>query len=165
MTVAGTFNPYECSTCQLNWYEERFYHANTRHDDPTRRVRPEEDEIENIPRVTRVTKPMGEVFHFENGKAPEKHYATIYQKNTKKNYIPKSARRSREAQRAKSPGYIWHHVDNESVTQRRMNTTAEGLKEILSAGSTRYLPDYSMPYRPPEKHYKTEYMKKYVRQL
>jgi hypothetical protein len=142
MTVAGTFNPYEWSTCQLNWWEERFHHANTRYDEPTLRVRPEEDEIENIPRVTRVTKPVAEAFTFENDETPDEHWLSVTHKT-----------------------YVWHHPDTESVTRRRMNTTQEQLQEILSAGSTRYLPDYSMPYQSPKDRFTTIYMKSYVRHI
>jgi hypothetical protein len=142
MTTAGTFNPYESSTCQLNWWEERFHHANNRYDDPTLRIRPEEDEIENIPRVTRVTKPLAEVFVMKNDETPEEHFLTVSQKT-----------------------YVWHHPDLESVTKRRMNTTPEQLQEILTAGSTRYLANYSMPLQTPEDRFTTVYMKSYVRHI
>jgi hypothetical protein len=76
--VVNTYNPYEDSTLHSNWYEERFFHANTRGDTFVDRIRPLEDEVENIPRVTRKTRPTGDVFHFTNNSTeeddPQDHY-------------------------------------------------------------------------------------------
>lgn len=138
-----TYNPYAHSTLHSNWYEERFFHANTRGDAFIERTRPLEDEIENIPRVTRKTKPTGEVFQFAKTSAeeddPEDHYKSMSMAT-----------------------YVQHEPNLDSVTRRRMNAPPEQLQCMLAANPTRYLCDHSLPARTPEKHYKTVYQKSYV---
>jgi hypothetical protein len=140
--MGAVFNPYKQSTLQSNWYEERFFHANTRGDSFTERMRPLEDEIEHIPRITRKSKPIGEVFQYKDDATPEQHYMTMSMKT-----------------------YVHHHPNLESITTRRMNTTGEQLREMLTAKPNRYICDHSLPYRGPEKQFKTIYQKSYVRHI
>jgi hypothetical protein len=140
--MGATFNPYKESTLQSNWYEERFFHANTRRDSFIERTRPLSDEIENIPRITLKGKPTGEVFQYKNGSSPEEHYTSMSMKT-----------------------YVHHHPNLESITTRRMNTSGEQLREILSANPNRYICNHSLPYRGPEKQYLTVYRKSYVRHI
>jgi hypothetical protein len=140
--MTDTFNPFKDVTLQSNWYEERFFHANGRPDPFTVRMRSRDDEIENIPRVTRKIKPMSEIFDFKNDETPEEHFTTVSRKV-----------------------YVHHHPNLENITARRMNTTAEELRDILSAKPNRYICDHSLPYRSPEKHFNSIYQKSYVRHI
>jgi hypothetical protein len=141
-TTASGFNPYKCATCQGNWYEERFFHANTRLDEPQRRARPLDDEIEHIPRVTRLVKPTGGVFLTQDDEDPQEHYTTV----------------SRQT-------YVWHQPRNDSVTARRMNTSPEQLQRMLAAQPTRVIPDHSLPARTPQQQFMTIYRKSYLRHI
>jgi hypothetical protein len=138
----ATSNAYEASTCQGNWYEERFFHANTRGDEPVSRTRPLEDEIEHIPRVKRLTKPTGETFRPENDETPDEHFMSMYQAT-----------------------YVRHLPSLDSITTRRMNTTPDRLQGMLAAQPTRYVCDHSLPFRSPEKQYRTVCQKSYVRHI
>jgi hypothetical protein len=141
-TAAAAFNAYKASTCQGNWYEERFFHANTRGDQPVPRIRRHEDEIEHIPRLTRVTKPTGETFRPENDEAPDEHFMSMYQAT-----------------------FVDHLPTLDSATIRRMNTSPDKLQRILAAQPTRHVCDHSLPFRSPEKQYRTVYQKSYVRHI
>jgi hypothetical protein len=141
-TTASVFNPYKATTCQGNWYEERFFHANTRGDEPVQRTRPLEDEIENIPRVTRLTRPTGDAFRSENDETPEDHFVTTYQET-----------------------FVQHEPNFGGVTARRMSTSPDKLQRMLAAQPTRYICDHSLPFRAPEKQYRTVYQKSYVRHI
>lgn len=138
--MTNTYNPYDSTTLQGNWWEERFFHADTRRDPTETRVRPLEDEVENIPRVARRVLRTGDVFRMENDETPEEHYKTV----------------SMEA-------YVAHDVHQETVTQRRMNTSPERLAEILGSEPPGFIPNYGMPERGPEKQFKTTYQKSYKR--
>jgi hypothetical protein len=140
--MTDSFNPYKKDTLQSNWYEERFFHANTRSDTFVERTRPLEDEIEHIPRLTRKAKPESEVFQFRNDTPPEKHYRSISQET-----------------------YVHHTPNLESITTRRMDTSGEQLQKILSKNPTRYICNHSLPYRGPEKQFKTIYTKSWVRHI
>jgi hypothetical protein len=140
--MTHTFNPYKEATLQSNWYEERFFHANTRRDPFTDRTRSRDDEIENTPRVTRKVKPTGEVFCFTNEETPDEHYLTTSRKT-----------------------YVHHPPNFDTLTARRLNTAPEKLRDILSARPSRYICDHSLPYRSPEKHFKTQYRKAYIRYI
>jgi hypothetical protein len=140
-STAAVFNPYKDSTLEGNWYEERFFHANTRRDDGVRRTRPLADEIEHIPRVTRVCKPTGEIFQ-PDPVDPSQQYQTM----------------SRAA-------YVRHRGHEESVTERRMNTSGEQLQEILAASPQRFIPDHRLQALTPDERFKSEYQKSYVRHI
>jgi hypothetical protein len=140
--MTDSFNPYKEATLQSNWYEERFFHANTRSDTFVERTRPLEDEIEHIPRLTRKAKPLGEVFQYKNDETPEEHFLTMSMKT-----------------------YVHHHPNLETITTRRMNTSGEQLREILSKDPTRYICNHALPYRGPEKQFKTIYKKSWVRHI
>jgi hypothetical protein len=142
LEMAIPFNPYECSTLQGNWYEERFFTADSRRFETLPRIRPLTDEIENIPRVSRRFLVTGDVFKPTNKATPEEHFLTMSQQT-----------------------YVQHPRLNESITARRMNTSPEELRKILGADSTKFLPDYRMPYRGPDKQFKTTYRKSYVRHI
>jgi hypothetical protein len=140
-STAAVFNPYKNSTLEGNWYEERFFHANTRGDEGARRMRPLTDEIENIPRVTRICQPTGEIFQ-PDAVDPSEQYQTM----------------SRAA-------FVRHRSHEESVTERRMSTSPEKLQEILAAAPQRFIPDHRLPPLAPEKRFKSEYRKSYVRHI
>jgi hypothetical protein len=140
--MAIPWNPYKCETLQGNWYEERFFQADSRRYDTVPRMRPMTDEIEHIPRVSRRSLATGDVFQFRNSDTPEEHYLTMSQKT-----------------------YVRHPPLNESVTARRMKTSGEELQQMLTAQSTRFLPDYRMPFRGPDKQFQTTYRKSYVRHI
>lgn len=138
--MSNQFNPYEHSTLQANWYEDRFFHANTRNDEPLQLVRPEHDEVENIPRIARRVKPTGEVFKMENDESPEDHYTTVSMAT-----------------------YVQHNARERSVTEERMNTTNEHLREILDFEPTQFIPNYSTKPIPPNEQFKTTYQSSYPR--
>lgn len=139
--MSDQYNPYDSRTLQGNWWEERFFHADTRGDAAEERVRPAWDEVENIPRVARKCKPTGEVFRMENDETPDEHFRTVSMQT-----------------------YVQHDLKQENVTQRRMNATAERLAEILAASPPAYIPNHSLPARGPEKQFKTTYQKAYCQQ-
>jgi hypothetical protein len=141
MQSTSVFNPYRDRTLQGNWYEERFYHADTRRDEGLRRTRPLTDDVGKIPRLTRVCKPTGEVF--QPGRFdPAKQYMTV----SRATYVP-------------------HQMREESVTARRMNTSPEDMRRMLSATPQQFIPDWRMPQMTPEQRFKSEYQRAYVRHL
>jgi hypothetical protein len=140
--MTNQFNPYDCRTCGGNWWEERFHGADTRSEEQEPRTRPLDDEVENIPRITRHVRPTGKIFQLHNDETPEEHYLTV----------------SRAM-------YVEYTRDNDSITAQRMNTTPEQMQEILSAGPSHYIGDFSLPPRPVGKQYQTTYRKAYVRKL
>jgi hypothetical protein len=143
--MAGTvnpFNPYKDATLQSNWYEDRFFHANTRGDPFVVRTRSRDDEIEHIPRVTRKMKPIGEVFQFQNDETAEEHFRTVSQAT-----------------------WVRHPPETESITARRMNTPPEELRDMLGARPSRHICNHALKYRGPEKQFTTIYRKDYVRHL
>jgi hypothetical protein len=139
MQSSSVFNPYKSSTLEGNWYEERFFHADTRRDEPDRCTRPLSDELEHAPRVTRLYKGRTEVFQ-PDAVDPNDHYMTVSQAT-----------------------YVRHRSNEESVTARRMNTSPEELQRMLTASPQQFIPDHRLPHIPPEQRFKSEYQKSYVR--
>ena len=131
-------------TLMGNWYEETYFHADERYDKLPPRTRPMDDEIENIPRITRVQKPTGEIFRLDDIE-PEERFET----ETMRAYGPKTRDISM----------------NETITEQRMNCTPEHLREILSVEPSRYIPNYETKEITPEDQFKTVSMETYTRKL
>ena len=123
---------YTNQTLQGNWYEERFFDADTRDKRGEPRVRPKNDDVENIPRIKRANIPTAEVF-FPDQENPER-FVSDYMAT-----------------------YVRHRNVEETVTQRRMNTTPQQLAEILDAGPGRFIPNYSLKPIPPQEQFETTY--------
>lgn len=121
---------FDCHTLQGNWYEERFFDADTRQIKGNDRIRPRTDEIENIPRIRRQNKPDADVF------APDK--------DEEDRFVTDNMRT-----------YVRHRVHEESVTERRMAASGEHLAEILAAEPNRYIPNYSTKPISPEEQFQT----------
>ena len=142
--MANKENLYTSETLEGNWFEDRFFDADSRRDEVKKIMRPRNDDVENLPRIARVVRPTGKVFQMTNDETPEEHYKTVSMET-----------------------YIDHHYQPDSVTRRRLNTTSEDLQKMLSVGSVdeMHLPDYSLKPRPPEKQYLTTYNKTFIRYI
>ena len=125
-------------TLRGNWYEERFFDADTRNQIGEPRIRPKNDEVENIPRIKRQNRPVADVF-FPDKDDPER-FVSDYQRT-----------------------YVRHRNCEETVTQRRMNATPQHLAEILDAEPGRYIPNYSLKPITPEEQFQTTYNTTYKR--
>ena len=125
-------------TLQGNWYEERFFDADTRGKTGEPRMRPRNDEVENIPRIKRQNKPVSDVF-FPDQDNTER-FVTDYQRT-----------------------YVRHRTHEETVTERRMNATPQHLAELLDAEPSGYIPDYSLKPVTPQEQFKTTYQDTFKR--
>lgn len=124
-----------------NWYEERFFHADTRADNSGCRVRPRDDEIENIPRITRKALVDAPVF-FPDKVDPMDQYLTTHRRD-----------------------FVKHRDLEMTLTERRMNTSAQELQEMLSVKPDRFIPDYSLKPISKKEQYQTthrEYFKRFI---
>ena len=127
------------SYCLLgNWYEERFFHANHRKDPVEHTVRPMEDDVENLPRVTRRVSKTGECFKIDDTDPSD-----IYHTTSELAYASTKTRSI--------------NPQEQSVTFRRMNCSGEELGKMLDVKPPQYLPNYSLAPIPPEEQFKTTY--------
>ena len=136
--MSGSENPYDSNTLQGNWYEDRYFEAGENRSHIS--IRPKNDDVENIPRIARRQFDTGPVFQYQNDETPQEHFKTVSMET-----------------------YVQHHPQQDSVTARRMNCSPEELSKILDCKPDVFIPDYSLPERPPEKQYLTTYNKAFKR--
>lgn len=130
----------QAPTLKGNWYEERYYDADTRKNILEPRVRPKNDEVENIPRITRQNKPDADVYS--------------YDADTPDRWITD-----------KMASYVVHRNHEMTLTERRMNASPEYMAAILSCESPRYLPNYSLKPITPEEQFTTTNMEAFKRYI
>lgn len=143
-------NPYTSSTLQANWYEDRYFPGSSKK--PVEFVRPEYDEVENIPRIKRYHKPTGEVFQPDHVD-PEEQYKTV----SRETYVNFAAGEKTVQNQTRSRGLSDIVPQEESVTQRRMNATPEQIQAILDFETNEFIPNYSLPPVTPEEQFTTTY--------
>ena len=125
-------------TLQGNWYEERFFDADTRHTIAEPRVRPKNDDVENIPRIARQNRPVAQVF-FPDQDAPDR-FVSDYMRT-----------------------YVKHTGHEQTVTERRMATSPQHLAEMLDADPGRFIPNYSLKPITPDEQFQTTYTSTFKR--
>ena len=115
-----------------NWYEERYFHADTRKDVGDPLVRPKENDIDGLPRIKRKNVPIAPVFKHDEQDKPEERFLT----ETKRSFKPIQKK-------------------EETITVKRMTASPQYLQEILSVKPDMELHNYNLEPVSPEEQFLT----------
>lgn len=121
-----------------NWYEERYYHADTRTDEAPSRIRPREDDIENLPRIKRIVHQDAPVFKPDDDDIPQEKYLT----ETKRAFQPITTKEV-------------------TTTEKRMRASPQYVQDILSVKPDKKIPNYGLKPVPPQEQFMTETRSKF----